>query len=150
MMGFIKFMQKRPSDTTIRISRVVFGLILVFALYYNLIIQNGAIDSNFFWVDISESTQLYIKYAIVALGIVPIYMGATNICLLKKKHMRILQSIFGILLFYISGKIVEGPDMDVDTLVAFMGIFPLFAGITGKCITSNCLKYKETITKIRV
>lgn len=150
MMWFIKFMQKRPSDTTIRISRVVFWLILVFALYYNLIIQNWAIDSNFFWVDISESTQLYIKYAIVALWIVPIYMWATNICLLKKKHMRILQSIFWILLFYISGKIVEWPDMDVDTLVAFMWIFPLFAWITGKCITSNCLKYKETITKIRV
>jgi hypothetical protein len=31
-----------------------------------------------------------------------------------------------------------------------MGLLPLFAGITGKCITSKCLKYREKITKIRV
>ena len=150
MMWFIKFMQKRPSDTNIRIARIVFGLILISSLYYNLIVQGGSIDTNFFWVDITESQANYIKYAMIALWIIPVFMWVSNICLLKKKYMRIVQGIFSILLFYISGKIVEWPDMDVDTLVAFMWIFPLFAWITGKCITSNCLKYKEKITKIRV
>ena len=150
MMWFIKFMQKRPSDTTIRIARIVFGLILILSLYYNLIVQNGAIDTNFFWVDISENQANYIKYAMIWLWIIPVFMWASNMCLLKKKHMRIVQGVFGILLFYISGKIVEWPDMDVDTLVAIMWIFPLFAWITWKCITTNCMKYKEKITKIRV
>ncbi len=150
MMWFIKFMQKRPTDTTIRVARIVFGLIYIIALYYNLIIQAWAIETNFFWVELWESNSQIIKYAMISLWIVPIIMWATNICLLKKKHMRILQSVFGILLFYISSKIVEWPDLDVDSLVAFMWIFPLFAWITGKCITSTCLKYKETITKIRV
>jgi len=31
-----------------------------------------------------------------------------------------------------------------------MGIIPLFAGITGKLITTNCLKFGEKVTKIRV
>ncbi|MDP2091147.1 MAG: hypothetical protein Q8K30_06150 [Candidatus Gracilibacteria bacterium] len=143
-------MQKRPTDTTIRTARIVFGLIYILALYYNLIIQGGAVETNFFWVELGENNSEVIKYAMMSLGIIPIFMGATNICLFKKKHMRIVQGSFGIILFYLSGKIVEGPDLDVDSLVAFMGLFPLFAGITGKCITSNCLKYKETITKIRV
>jgi hypothetical protein len=31
-----------------------------------------------------------------------------------------------------------------------MAILPLIAWITGKCITSNCMKFAEKITKIRV
>lgn len=148
MMWFIQFMQKRPSDTTIRVARIVFGLIYILAMYYSLINQWWAVDTNYFWVDV-QNTDL-IKYVMISLWIVPVFMWATNICLLKKKHMRIVQTIFWVILFYISAKIVEWPTMWVDTLVAFMWIFPLFAGITGKCITSNCMKYKETITKIRV
>lgn len=143
-------MQKRPTDTTIRTARIVFGLIYILALYYNLIIQGWAVETNFFWVELWENNSEVIKYAMMSLWIIPIFMWATNICLFKKKHMRIVQWSFGIILFYLSGKIVEWPDLDVDSLVAFMWLFPLFAGITGKCITSNCLKYKETITKIRV
>ncbi|MDD3145635.1 MAG: hypothetical protein PHV23_06045, partial [Candidatus Gracilibacteria bacterium] len=58
--------------------------------------------------------------------------------------------IFGIVLIYISTKIVKGPDLDIDSLVFFMAFLPLIAGITGKCITSKCMKYAETIKKIRV
>jgi hypothetical protein len=35
-------------------------------------------------------------------------------------------------------------------LIWLMWVLPLIAWITGKCITSKCLKYKEKITKIRV
>jgi hypothetical protein len=31
-----------------------------------------------------------------------------------------------------------------------MGLIPLFSGITGKMITTKCLKYWEKVTKIRV
>ena len=77
-------------------------------------------------------------------------MWATNICLLKKKYMRIVQIIFSIILFYISSIIIEGPQLDIDSLIAFMWIFPLIAWITWKCITSNCMKFAEKVTKIRV
>jgi len=40
--------------------------------------------------------------------------------------------------------------MNVGFWLAFLGIFPILAGISGKCITSKCLKYGEVIKKIRV
>lgn len=152
MMWFIKFMQKRPSDTTIRISRVVFGLILIIALYYNLIFQAtpNEIQSNLFWQEVSETNLEYIKYVLIWLWIIPVIMWATKICILKKKYMRFVQIFFAIVLFYISSIILEGPELDVDSLIAFMGIFPLIAWITWKCIPSYCMKFAEKITKIRV
>ena len=150
MMWFISFMQKRPSDMTIRIARVIFGLILISTLYYNLIVQWDAIQSNLFWQEVSETNLEYIKYVLISLWIIPVLMWATNICLLKKKYMRIVQIIFAIILFYISSIIIEGPQLDIDSLIAFMWIFPLIAWITWKCITSNCMKFAEKVTKIRV
>jgi len=155
MMWFIKFMQKRPSDLTIKLGRIIFGLLLVWSLYYNLIYNVSEIDSidrNFFWTDLSASTVEYIKYFFIWVWIVPIFMGLTNICLFKKKYMRIIQIIFGILLFYIADQIIpfDADSLDVDVLIWFMWVLPLIAWITGKCITSNCMKFAEKITKIRV
>ena len=66
--------------------------------------------------------------------------------------MKIVQIVFWIILFYISSKIIpwDQNKLDVDALVWFMWILPLLAWITGKCITTKCLKFWETITKIRV
>ena len=64
--------------------------------------------------------------------------------------MRIIQIVFWILLFYVSSIIVGGPSLDVESLIAFMWLFPLIAWITWKCITSNCMRYAEKVTKIRV
>ena len=157
MMWFVKFMQKRPSDLTIRAWRIIFGLLLISVLYYNLLIQGDNIDTNFFWVDLDTQIVEYITYFFIAVWIVPVVMWATNICLLKKKYIRIVQVIFGIMLFYIANQIIPlapvDPDklnFDVDTLVRFMWILPLLAWITGKCITTSCMKYMEKITKIRV
>lgn len=151
-MWFIKLLQKRPSDLTIRLWRIIFGLLLVWALYYNLIIQWDKIDTNFFWVDLDASIVMYITYFFIAVWIVPVIMGATNVCLLKKKYLKIVQIVFGIMLFYIADQILPlDPDsLDVDVLVWFMGVLPLIAWITGKCITSGCMKHMEKITKIRV
>ncbi|MDD3794246.1 MAG: hypothetical protein PHI37_05505 [Candidatus Gracilibacteria bacterium] len=152
MLGFIKFLQKRPSDKTIIIGRILFGVIYMSAMYYNFFVQENpnTFENVFFWQEVSEQTLNYISYFIIGIGIVPIIMGATNICVAKKSIMRIVQIIFGISLFYISSKIVEGPDLDIDALVFFMAFLPFFAGITGKCITSKCMKYGEKVTKIRV
>ena len=153
-MWFIKLLQKRPSDLTIRLGRVIFWLVLIWSLYYSLIYSPvpDTIEKNFFWVDLDEQVVEYIKYVFVWIWIVPIIMWAFNICLFKKKYVRIIQIIFGIMLFYIASKIqLNDPDsLWVDTLVWFMWILPLLAWITWKCITTKCMKYKEKITKIRV
>lgn len=152
MMWLIQFIQKRPSDKTILIARVLFWALYIWIMYYNLIYLNKWIDFEyFFWALVLSIEEAQIaKYIMTGIWIVPVIMWLSNLCLLKKKYMRIIQIIFWILLFYIAGSIEESPNLDFDVLIWFMGIFPLFAGITGKCITSKCLKYKEKITKIRV
>jgi len=152
MMWLIKFIQKRPSDKTILSGRVLFWLLYIWVMYYNLIYLNKGIDSEYFFGTLVLDTQWIeiAKYIMTGLWVIPMFMGLTNICLLKKKYMRIVQVIFWIVLFYIAGSIEESANLDFDVLIWFMGILPLFAGITGKCITSKCLKYREKITKIRV
>ena len=154
MMWLIKFLQKRPSDNTIYFGRIIFGLILITSLYYNLIYQWDKLENNFIWLfeNVSENTLNIIKYVLVGLWIIPVIMWIARICFLKKKYMRIIQIAFGIFLFYISSKIIPGNanKLDVDSLIAFLWFLPLFAGITWKCIAEKCLKYWEKITKIRV
>lgn len=152
MLWFIKILQKRPSDKTIIVWRIIFGLIYMISMYYNLFIQENpnTLENIFFWQEVSANTLTYISYFIIAIWIVPVIMGVSNICVAKKSIMRIVQIIFGISLFYISSKIVEGPDLDIDALVFFMAFLPFFAWITGKCITSKCMKFGEKVTKIRV
>lgn len=154
MMWLINFIQKRPSDKTILWGRIIFWLIYILAMYYNLIYIGKDIDSEYlFWaLVLQEENKIIVKYIITFIWIVPVFMWITNICLLKSKYMRIIQIIFWIVLFYISWMIVPSPEavLDVDFLIWLMWILPLLAWITWKCITSNCLKYKEKITKIRV
>ena len=152
MMWLVKIFQKRPSDKTIKIGKILFWLLLVWSLYYNLIYQAeiNTLETNFFWMDVSESTIKYITYAFIAMWIIPVYTAVTNVCLLKKKYMRYVQVFFWITILYASGKVVETASLDIDSLLLLMWLLPLAAWITWKCITSNCMKYKEKITKIRV
>lgn len=151
-MWFIKFMQKRPSDTNISIGRIILGLIIISSLYYNLIVQGDNISTNYFWIDVPEQSIIYIKFFFISLWLIPLIMWLTRICLLKKKWIKIVQIILWILLFYVSSQIepLDPNKLDVDTLIGVLWIIPLFAWITWKCITTKCLKYKEKITKIRV
>ncbi len=150
MLNFLKILTKRPSDKTIRIWRIIFGLVFSWAIYYNLIYQWDLIEASYFRMIIPEDKIIYLKYALTSIGVIPIVMWITNLCVLKSKYIRISQIIFWILLFYISSKIVEKSSLDVDTLILIMWFFPLIAWITWKCITQKCLRYKEKVTKIRV
>jgi len=107
------------------------------------------------------------------------FMGASNICLLKRKYLRIVQICFGIMLMFMGNYLIDtkmiAPEqstiatqsgsldygniiqdtspkkpVNVGFWIALLGIIPLLAGISGKCITSKCLKYGEVIKKIRV
>lgn len=150
MLWLVNLLKKRPTDKTILISRIIFWLVYLGIIYYNLIYLNKSIDSNYFWVEVSPEKLMYIKYGFLAIWVVPVIMWLTNICLLKSKYIRIVQIVFAFILFYISWKITESPTLDADILIWLMWLFPLFAWITWKCITTKCLKYGQKITKVRV
>jgi len=152
MIWALKILTKRPSDNTIRISRVIFWLIISLWAYYSLIYWNRDLETELLWglVTLSENWIICLKYTIVWLWLIPLTMWATNICLLKSKYMRYVQIFFGILLFYVSAIIIETPKLGYDALIWIMWILPLFAWITWKCITTKCLKFWQKITKIRV
>lgn len=151
-MWFIKFVQKRPTDTTIMVVRMLLWMLLIWSLYYNLIIQWDALETNFFWMEVPEAYIDYIKYIFIWIWIIPLVIWLFNLCLLRKKWKKILQISLWVILFYISSKIVPSDPnkLDVDSLVAFLWFIPLFSWITWKCITTKCLKFWEKITKIRV
>lgn len=152
MLWLIQFLQKRPSDRTILVGRILFWILYIWIMYYNLIYLNKWIDNIYFFgkLELSIEQTEVLKYIFTGVWIIPAIMGVTNLCLLKKKYVRIGQIIFWFLIFYIATSIQWDSDFDFDILIWVMGVLPLFAGITGKCITSKCLRYKEKITKIRV
>ena len=150
-MWLINLLKKRPSDNTIRLSRIIFALVYMGVLYYNFIVQNDPVDLVFFWYELSFTWGIYSRYVIMSLWAIPLIMWVTNLCILKSKYMRIAQIFFGIILFYISSKIwYESRDLEVDTLIFLMGFIPLICWITWKCITTKCSRFQEKITKVRV
>jgi hypothetical protein len=152
MNKILKFLQKRPSDLTIRILRISFWLLYIVALYYNFFIEEkpNLIQDSLFWINIWGQTKMIVSYVIIALWLFPLFMWVSNLCIAKSKYIRIAQIIYAIILFYFSHIIVEWPDLDVDILVFFMAFIPLFWWITWKFITSKCLNYGYKKTKIRV
>jgi len=149
-MWFISFVQKRPSDLTIRIGRILFGLILAWWAYYNLIYQGDAMETSFWGITINEQTALILKYILIAISLIPIIVSIINKCIAPKKYIKIAQFIFWIFLFIFAGLIKDTANLDFDVLVVIFAFLPLFAGITWKCIPSKCMKFGEKITKIRV
>ncbi|RKW22387.1 hypothetical protein D8B46_05490 [Candidatus Gracilibacteria bacterium] len=158
MFEFIKFLQKRPKDSTIIIIRLIFGLLLISVLYYNFFLQgeeSNQIEKTILFGAVPDTTPIsdYIKYGIVGLGVFPLAFGIFGIFkmpLAKKKYIRIAQLIFAVLLWYSAGIVVNTESLDINEFLVFAGFLPFFAGLTGKLITSNGLKYGEKITKIRV
>ncbi len=149
-MNFLKMLMQRPSDKTIKIIRIVFGLLLALGAYYNLIYQGDALETTFFGQELDQTIRNYIKYAIVALGAVIVLLGITDFKVFKSKYVRYTQAFLFFLLMYISSKIAETPNLDFDILVWIMALVPLFAAITGKLITKSGLKHGQKITKVRI
>ncbi len=160
-MKLLNLIQKRPSDKTIITWRIIFGLVYIFLMWYNLIhlwkqIDNIYLNFSFFgweifpWFRMNSSEILIFKYILTAIWIIPILMWAFNLCLFKKKYVRFIQIFFWIFLFYVAWIIKDTPQLDFDFIIWFMWLLPLFAWITGKCITKKCQRFGEKITKIRV
>ena len=173
MFTFIEFLKKRPADRTILLGRIAFGTTIALLLGLNFTTLSLHLPASI------EMYEVSVKYALFVLAIVPVFMGATNICLAKRNRLRLIQIIFGISLFLVGNALIALPvqtvekstttpqsgsldyaqigaektvshPVNVGFWIAFLGILPLLAGITGKCITSKCIKYGEVIKKIRV
>lgn len=154
MFEFIKFLQKRPSDNTIVIIRIVFWLILITVLYYNFFLQNPAneIESTFFWLN-TAWFENYIKYWIISLWFFPLIfwiLWIFKIPVAKKKYIKIWQILLWILLWLSAWMIVNQNNLDIKELLILAWFLPFFAWLTWKMIASYGLKYWEKITKIRV
>lgn len=150
MNKLLKLIIARPSDKTIRIVKVVFGLTLSLILAYNLLYIKEEIQNTIFGYNI-EAYKEYIKYGLVALGLGPVLLGLTGASLLKARNMRISQGVFALLLFYISGYVlVDKAGLDYTTLISLLALVPLFAGITGKFISTKGKRHGEKVTKVRV
>lgn len=174
MFKFIEFLQKRPSDRVILNGRMIFGIVVALLLGLNF---------SDITLNLPEGLQMYrreMQYGLFIFAVVPFLMGATGICLAKRKYVRIIQIVFGIVLIVIGNGLIDMKDapvpqkqpiqtqnsmidyesitetetthtpINVGFWIALLSIFPLLAGITGKCITSTCMKYREVIKKIRV
>ena len=174
MFTLIEFFQRRPKDTTIRTIRIIFGLLIAVLLGFNL----GDITLNL--PESAKAYEQYIIYGLFIFALFPIIMGATGICFAKRKHIRIAQISLGVMLMIVGNALVEtrattvptpintnqsgsldygaltqkttAPErpMNVGFWLAFLGLFPIFGGISGKLITQKCLKHGEIIKKIRV
>ena len=131
---------------------IIIGLTLTIWLYYNFFFQTtpNDIENILFWQELSPANIEYVKYFFIGLWFIPLIVWITNICVMKKKYVRISQIIMAIILLYISSVIKEWPELDIDALIWFLWLILLIWWITWKIITSNCMKYAEKITKIRI
>jgi len=141
---------KRPSDSQIRISKIVLGIMLILTGIAAFNLQNLVLEDNILRFPLSVQAKEYLSYAIMGLWAIPIILGGLDLNILSRGRTRILQIAFWILLFIISGAFVETPTLSVDIFYFLLGLVVFFAGVTGKAITKKWLKTGQKITKIRV
>lgn len=158
MLWLIKFIQKRPKDSTIVAIRIIFWLLLISVLYYNFFLQNPPAkdeieETILFWSVSTLQISDYIKYAIVSLWFFPLVfwiLGLFKIPVAHKKFIKIWQITLGILLWYSACIVKNQVSLDVNEFLILVWFLPFFAWITWKMIASYWLKYWEKIKKIRV
>ena len=107
-LSVVEFFRKRPSDRTILGGRIAFGLVIALLLGLNL---------SSFGLTLPHALASYedtVKYALFVFAIVPVIMGSTNLCVAKRKYIKIVQMTFGVVLilsgnFLIVSPIVQAP-----------------------------------------
>lgn len=174
MFKLVEFLQKRPSDVTIRSVRAGYGLAL--AALLSLTVSDYSLP---YAALLGEPNATYAEYALAALMLVPGAVSAFGCCVAKRKTVRLLQITGSVLLFVLASMIVptapeaaktpvvaatgsvsasellavvpeEASPVNVSGWLTLLAFFPLLSGITGKMITAKCLKHGEVIKKIRV
>lgn len=141
---------KRPSDSQIRIAKIVLGIMLILTGIAAFNLQNLSLEESILGIALDANTKVYVSYFIIGLWAIPLVLWGLDINVLSRGRTRILQVLFWVLLFIISGAFVETPTLSVDIFYFLLGLVVFFAGITGKAITKKWLKTGQKITKIRV
>lgn len=150
MMKLLGLIMKRPSDSQIRIAKVVLGIMLILTGIAAFNLQNLVLENSILGISLTPSAKEYLSYIIIGIGAIPLVLWGLDINILSRGRTRILQIAFWILLFIISGAFVETPTLSVDIFYFLLGLVVFFAGVTGKAITKKGLKTGQKITKIRV
>ena len=150
MMKLLGLIMKRPSDSQIRIAKVMLGIMLILTGIAAFNFQNLSLENSIFGIALDSQAKEYLSYAIMGLWAIPIILWGLDINILSRGRTRILQIVFWLLLFIISGAFVETPTLSVDIFYFLLGLVVFFAGVTGKAITKKWLKTGQKITKIRV
>lgn len=150
MMKLLGLIMKRPSDSQIRIAKIVLGIMLILTGIAAFNLQNLSLEESILGIALDANTKVYVSYFIIGLWAIPLVLWGLDINVLSRGRTRILQVLFWVLLFIISGAFVETPTLSVDIFYFLLGLVVFFAGITGKAITKKWLKTGQTITKIRV
>jgi len=141
---------KRPSDSQIRIAKVVLGIMLILTWIVAFNVQNLVLENSILWISLNPESKMYLSYIIMGIWAIPLVLWGLDINILSRGRTRILQIIFAVLLFIISGAFVETPTLSVDIFYFLLGFVVFFAGVTWKAITKKWLKTGQKITKIRV
>jgi hypothetical protein len=93
MWKLLALLQKRPSDMTIRILRVAYGIVIGYILWL------GWADTDV-WVPGSVAfIEPWLQGALFALALIPIVSGATDLGLWKRQTARKVQGATGVFLW---------------------------------------------------
>jgi hypothetical protein len=141
---------KRPTDKQVRMAKIVLGIMLILTGIVAFNVERLALENSVFGIALNDNVKIYLSYAIMAIGIIPLVLGGLDINVLSRGRTRILQIVFGVLLMIISGMFVDTASLSVNIFYFLFGLIVFFAGITGKAITKKGLKAGQKITKIRV
>ena len=169
MFKLVEFLKKRPSDLAIRILRVIgFG-----GLAAIIIVTHDQFSLPFARYYLEY--ELIIKYALAGFYVIlAIVFGLLGLCVFKRSTMKKIQMILGLIFIILGASITNNvnpivpentqsvplseyttpptsiPLPNASTLYIIIGLLTFIGGVTGKMITSSCIKYGEVIKKIRV
>ena len=140
MMKLLGLIMKRPTDKQVRMAKIVLGIMLILTGIVAFNVERLALENSVFGIALNDNVKIYLSYAIMAIGIIPLVLGGLDINVLSRGRTRILQIVFGVLLMIISGMFVDTASLSVDIFYFLFGLIVFFAGITGKAITKKGLK----------
>jgi len=141
---------KRPSDSQIRIAKIIIGIMIILTWIAAFNLQNLSLENSIFGIALDDTSKQYLSYAIIWLWVIPIVLWGLDINVLSRGRTRILQIIFWVLLFIISGMFIETATLSVDIFYFLIWLVVFIAWATWKAITKKGLKTGQKITKIRV
>ena len=150
MMKFLQLLMKRPSDSQVRYGKIIIGIMLIVTGIVAFQVQNLELENSVLGIALDANTKNIISYLLIGFWAIPLILWGLDINILSRGYTRILQIVFGILLFIISGMFIDTATLSVDIIYFLIGLVVFFAGVTGKAITKKGLKHGQKITKIRV